>query len=138
MSVRNKPVKYTYANHVSSVGKALHQYRRGHGFKSRMTWTFRALFSLLRRSLSYSFLNLQFPYMIFINSHLSISFLFCIQEPRLRNMREISLPLSTALRRLLSTALRFRRYSLALTQRSVLLHFTQDLELMQIPILPHT
>ena len=72
MSVRNKLVKYTYANHVSSVGKALHRYRRGHGFKSRMTWSFRALFSLLRRSLSYSFLNLQFPYMIFINSHLSI------------------------------------------------------------------
>ena len=37
------------------------------------------------------------------------SFLFCTQEPRLRNMREICLPLSTALRRLLSTALRFRR-----------------------------
>ena len=72
MSVRNKPVKYTYANYVSSVGKALHRYRRGHGFKSLMTWTFRALFSLLRRSLSYSFLNLQFPYMIFIYSHLSI------------------------------------------------------------------
>ena len=37
-----------------------------------MTWAFRALFSLLRRSLSYSFLNRQFPYMIFIYLQLLI------------------------------------------------------------------
>ena len=57
----------TSSQHVSSVGGALHRYRRGHGFKSPIGLNFfQALFlllfkkcSLLRRSLSYSRL---YPY----------------------------------------------------------------------------
>ena len=59
-----------------SFGRALHQYRRGHRFKSRTGLNFfQVLFSLLlkqcsllRTSLSYSRLYPQFTYMIFIYS----------------------------------------------------------------------
>ena len=59
---------------VSSVGRAVHRYRRGHRFKSCTCLNlFQALFSLLlklcsqlRGSLLYSFLRLRFTYMIFI------------------------------------------------------------------------
>ena len=73
---------------VSSVGRALHRYRKGHGFESRTGLNFfQALFSLLlkqcsllRRSLSYSCLYLQFKCMTFIYSHSFITILLRVHS----------------------------------------------------------
>ena len=71
-----------------TVGRTLHRYCRGHGFKSCTGLIFfQALFllllklcSLLQRSLSYSRLYLQPTYMIFIYSQSSINILHTVLQ----------------------------------------------------------